>query len=423
MHRTSVWQVDAGAAPPTTQLAEPGHVDVAIIGAGFAGISAALALSEGGARVTVLEAHELGQGGSGLNGGQVIPGLKLSPSELLARFGPERGAAVVRFVMGTADVVFELVQRHGIECDAHRHGWIQGAVTAATMPAMAARAAEMNQWGGDAVVLDANEMNRRIGSHPGAYRGGWLNRRAGTVHPLNYLYGLVHAAQRAGAQICTRSRAVGITTRAGRWQVALSHGPALTADAVLLCANAYADGLWPELRESILAANSLQVATVPLPYAVLSGILPERQAVSDGRRVMNYYRIDPGGRFMIGGRGPFGTVMGRHYDELVRDMLRLFPQVRGTPIEHAWEGRVALTRDFLPHVHQPKPGVWLVIGCNGRGVGLMSALGTALGRQLLGRGATQPFEISPLRPLPLHRLHRLYAGGLIRWFRLLDRLG
>jgi glycine/D-amino acid oxidase-like deaminating enzyme len=421
MPSPSLWRATAGASPPTATLTESQRVDVAVIGAGYAGITAALALAEGGARVTVLEAGDIGEGGSGLNGGQVIPGLKLSPSELLARFGPERGTAVIRFTMATADRVFELVQRHGIDCDAQRNGWIQAAVSPATLPVMERRVAEAMEWGGDAILLDAAAMRRTIGSNPGAYCGGWLDRRAGTVHPLNYLQGLVRAAQHAGATVCTRSRALSISADAGRWRVATA-GPALTADAVLLFANAYADGLWPGLRTSILAANSLQVCTAPLSEAQLAAILPARQAVSDGRRVMNYYRIGPGGRFMIGGRGPFGAVAPRHYAELRRDTTRLFPALRDAPIEHAWEGRVALTRDYLPHVHQPRAGLWLALGCNGRGVGLMSALGIALGRQLLGGGAAQPFEISPVRPLPLHRLHRLYAGALIRWFRLLDRV-
>ena len=423
MDSASVWRASAAEAPATASLADSARVDVAVIGAGYAGITAALALANGGARVAILEAGALGEGGSGLNGGQVIPGLKNSPSELMTLFGPGRGAAVIRFTMGCADVVFELIQRHGIECDAQRHGWIQAAVSSAALPVMQRRAAESNQWGGDAIALDAQQVQTHIGSRAGAYCGGWLNRRAGTVHPLKYLYGLARAAQSAGAEIHTGSRAVSIKGCPGRWQVTLAHGATLTADAVLVCTNAYADDLWPCLRQTMLAAASLQIATAPLSDAVLSTILPQRQAVSDARRVMNYYRIGPRGQFMIGGRGPFGQAQARHYAELVRDAHQLFPQLRGVPIENRWAGRVALTRDFLPHIHQPRPGVWLALGCNGRGIGLMSALGTALGQQLLGGKATQPFEVSPLRPLPLHRLHRLYAGGLIRLLRLLDRLG
>ena len=423
MTPSSVWKYCASEAPQAARLTESLRVDVAVIGAGYAGITAALALATGGASVAVIEAGALGGGGSGLNGGQLIPGLKSSPSELIAMLGPERGAAVVRFVMGTADHVFELIRRHRIDCDAQRHGWIQAAVSPAVLPQMRSRATESSQWGGEGVVLDAREVKALIGSRTGVYCGGWLNRRAGTLHPLNYLYGLVRAAQAAGARIFAQSMATAITGDARRWQVGLAHGPTLTASEVLICTNAYADNLWPGLRQSMLAANSLQIATAPLAPQVLATLLPQRQAVSDGRRVMNYFRIGPLGRFMIGGRGPFGAARQRHYDDLLRDALNIFPQLRGVPIEQRWVGKVALTRDFLPHVHQPRPGLWLTLGCNGRGIGLMSALGTALGEQLLGRAATQPFEVSPVRPLPLHRLHRLYAGALIQGFRLLDRLG
>ena len=423
MTPSSVWKYCANDAPQTARVTESSRVDVVVVGAGYFGITAALALAAGGASVAVLEAGALGEGGSGLNGGQLIPGLKRSPSELIAQLGHARGEAVIRFVMGTAAHVFELVGRHGIECDAQRHGWIQAAVSASVLPKMKLRAAESNQWGGDAKVLDEQELRALIGNCPSVYCGGWLDRRAGTLHPLNYLYGLARAAQASGARIFTQSRVTAITSGGQLWRVGLAHGPMLTANAVLMGTNAYADNLWPGLRQSMLAANSLQIATAPLAAPVLAAILPQRQAVSDGRRVMNYYRVGPQGRFMIGGRGPFGEARQRHYGDLLRDALKLFPQLRGVPIEQRWVGKVALTRDFLPHVHQPMPGLWLVLGCNGRGVGLMSALGTALGQQLLGRTATQPFEVSRLRPLPLHRLHKLYAGGLIQWFRLLDRLG
>jgi glycine/D-amino acid oxidase-like deaminating enzyme len=285
------------------------------------------------------------------------------------------------------------------------------------------RVAEINERGGAAVLLDARETRRLLGTGADAYCGGWLNRDGGTLHPLNYLYGLVRAALAAGARIHTQSEAVQVSSESSSWQLRLAHGPALTADQVLICTNAYSDDLWPGLRQSILPASSLQIATAPLPAALLTQILPQGQAVSDSRRVMNYFRIGPQGRFMIGGRGPFSAARRRDYDGLIRAMWRLYPQLQGTAVEHFWAGQVALTRDFVPHVHQPQPGLWCVLGCNGRGIGLASALGTAIGSQLLGRADTHPFAVTPLRRLPLHRLHRLYAGGLIQYFRLLDRLG
>ena len=422
MTPVSVWVAGANNAPPTSRLSESSRVDVAIIGAGYTGISAALALTLGGARVAVLEQGALAAGASGLNGGQLIPGLKSSPSELIAQLGSQHGAAVIQFVMGSAALVFELVRKHGIDCDAERSGWIQPTVSRSALPELRLRAADCNRWGGDAVVLERQEIEELLGSRTGAYCGGWLNRGAGTLHPLNYLYGLVRAAQVTGATVFTQSKATQIDREDHLWQVRLAHGPTVSANDVLICTNAYSDDLWPGLRQSILPASSLQIATAPLAASLLAKILPQRQAVSDSRRVMNYFRIGPRGRFMIGGRGPFGEVRRRHYDELVRVMLDLFPQLQGVPVELCWGGKVALTRDFLPHIHQPKRGLWLALGCNGRGIGLMSALGTALGEQLLGLTATHPFAVSPLQPLPLHRLHKFYAGGLIRCFRMLDRL-
>ena len=417
-----VWASGAHQAPLTIRLPESRRVDVAVIGAGYMGVTAALALAAVGARVAVVEKGALAQGASGVNGGQVIPGLKSGPSGLIAQLGRDRGEAVIRYVMRSADVVFELVRQHGLDCGIARSGWIQATATRAAVPEMSARVAQCNQWGGDAVMLEAHELQPLLGSRTDAYRGGWLDRKAGTIHPLNYLYGLVCAAQGAGADIYTGSRAMDISRQGELWQLRLAHGPALTADAILVCTNAYTDDLWPGLRQSVLPASSLQVATAPLSASLLAQILPQRQAVSEGRRVMNYFRIGPQGRFVFGGRGPFRTARPHDYDELIRGMVRLYPQLQGVPVEYCWAGKVALTRDYLPHLHQPRPGLWLALGCNGRGIGLMSALGTSLGQQLLGRPATHPFAVSPLRPLPLHRLHKLYAGGLIQYFRLLDRL-
>ncbi|MBS0388827.1 MAG: FAD-binding oxidoreductase [Proteobacteria bacterium] len=423
MIAASVWTNQAGAAPKTGALPGPLRVDVAVVGAGYLGTTAALALAAGGARVAVLERGELGQGASGLNGGQVIPGLKRSPAEIEAQLGRERGGAVNRFVLRSADAVFELVARHGIECGAVRNGWIQAAASHAAWLQQRARVNEINERGGNATLLDARELQQLLGVRAGAYAGGWLNRDAGTLHPLNYLYGLARAALAAGVHLHTQSPVVGLQGQAPAWQLRLAHGPVVTAGQVLICTNAYSDDLYPGLRQSILPATSLQIASAPLAPELRAQILPQGQAVSDSRRVMNYFRIGPQGRFMIGGRGPFRAARRSDYDGLVSAMHRLFPQLRDVPVEYRWAGQVALTRDFLPHVHQPRPGLWCVLGCNGRGVALASALGTAIGEQLLGRPGTHPFEVTPLRRLPLHNLHRLYAGGLIQYFRLLDRLG
>lgn len=400
------------------------RADVVVIGAGYTGISTALALAQGGAKVAVLERGELGAGGSGLNGGQVIPGLKHDPDSLVRELGEARGTEVVRFVLGCADVLFDLVRAHNIDCEPVRTGWIQPTVSAVSMSMLKERALQFNHWGGEADVLDRNAVQQLLGSRPDVYCGGWINRRGGNVHPLNYLYGLVRAAQGAGATVHPGSNAIRISRARGSWDVTLQHGPTVTADRVVIATNAYTDDLWPGVRHTIVGANSLQLATAPLPPELLSSVLPQRQAVSDSRRVMNYYRIGPQGRLLFGGRGPFRLANGvQDYSNLTRAMHHFYPQLRDVPVEFCWNGKVALTRDSLPHVHQPQPGITILLGCNGRGVALSSALGIALGRHLLGAGPDLPFNARPIQPLPLHGLHKLYASLLIQYYRLADRVG
>jgi len=421
---SSIWSATANQTLSTQAVGQSASVDVVVVGAGYLGLCTALSLAEGGARVMVLEQGALGGGASGLNGGQVIPGVKPIPSQLVQLYGAHNAERVVAFANGSADTVFGLIAKHHIDCDAVRTGWIQPAVSARSLKALEVRASLHNRWGGDAIMLDAKEVQTLIGNQSGAYCGGWMHRSAGCVHPLNYLLGLVRAAQQQGVLVCTHSRVSGIRKEGAHWQVHTASGPVVRAEQVVLATNAYSHGLWPGLQQTVVAANSLQIATAPLADGVLSDILPKRQAVSDGRRVMNYYRRGPQGRILFGGRGPFvESPSSGAYHDLIRAMHALFPQLRDVPIEFHWSGKVALTRDYLPHIHRPSAGLWAVIGCNGRGVGLMSALGSALGKQIQGHQDANPFLVSAIERLPLHQLNHMYAGALIQYYRLLDQLG
>lgn len=195
----SLWATTAAPAPDTPPLAESGTADVVIVGGGFCGLSTALHLAERGIRPVVLEAREVGYGGSGRNGGQVIPGLKYDPADLVARFGRERGERLARFAGGTADVVFDLIARHGMDVPHRRAGWIQGAHTETGLAEVERRAAQWADLGAPTRVLDKAEAERLLGT--GRYRGGWLDGRGGAIQPLSYARGLARAALKAGASI------------------------------------------------------------------------------------------------------------------------------------------------------------------------------------------------------------------------------
>jgi glycine/D-amino acid oxidase-like deaminating enzyme len=413
----SIWAATAHPALELPVLKGDQSADVAIIGAGFTGLSAALALAEGGASVIVIDRQEPGFGASGRNGGQVIPGLKYDPDALDRMYGE----ATTAFAGRTADTAFSLIAKYGIDCDARRDGWIQATVKAAHLPAVEAR---MRQWqarGAPVEMLSATGMRQKTGSD--IFVGGWLDRRAGRLHPLNYVQGLARAAVGKGVQVFARSEAVTLKRSGADWQVGIAGGGSIRAAHVIVATNGYSGPLWPALKASVVPASSFQVATAPLPGALLAEILPEGSPVSDTRRVGNYFRIGPGNRLMLGGRGHFGEAPTEaDYAGVVQALHRNYPQVRALPIEFRWAGRVAMTADHLPHVHRPFDNLTMAVGYNGRGVALASALGTAIGENILDAAKRLPLRFTDIKPLPLHGLHPVYATMAIWYYKLRDAL-
>lgn len=417
MRMDSIWTVTAGAAPDTSSLADSAAADVAVVGAGYTGIAAALRLAQGGARVVVLDAGTPGMGASGRNGGQVIPGLKYDPDDLAAMYGEES----VDFVGGAADLVFDLIATHKIDCDPVRGGWIQPSMKHAHLKALHSRAAQWVKRGAPAEGLDRSETARLTGSQ--AFVGGWIDRRAGRLHPLNYMRGLLRVALAAGARVYGNTRVTGLRREGNRWLLSTAVGAPVTADEVVIGTNGYTDDLWPDLKRTVIPANSFQIATAPLNADALRSLLPEGSVVSDSRRVANYFRIGPGGRLLMGGRGTFAEPRSAaDYAFLTRAVVEIFPDLAGIPVEYGWAGRIALTRDFLPHIHQPVPNLTIALGYNGRGVALATAMGNAIGAHLLDRSALLPLKLTRINPLPLHDLHRQYATAMIYYYRLRDML-
>ena len=415
----SLWVVTAPPAAETPPLDGDAETDVCVVGGGYCGLSAALHLVEAGTRVVVLEAREPGWGASGRNGGQVIPGLKYDPDDLERKFPGEAGEALVRFAGATADIVFGLIGRHDMNVPHVRAGWIQGAHTEAGQRLAESRARQWQRRGVTAEVLDRAQVAAKLGNN--AYLGGWVDPRGGGVQPLAYARGIARAALSAGARIHGQSAAIRLEQRNGSWRIHTARG-VVTARRVLVATNGYSDGLIPGLRRTVVAANSFQIATEPLSDNVRRSVLPEGHVSSDTRKLLHYCRLDHEGRLLFGGRGPFREPKGvEDWAHLERLAARMFPQIAGTPITHRWSGRVAITRDFLPHLHEPEPGLVADVGCMGRGVGLQTAMGQALARYLQSSDPRMlPFPILPIRPIPFHAMRRVYVSAMVAWYRFTD---
>lgn len=417
----SLWAATAPPAVPTPALSESLRVDVAIVGAGYTGLSTALHLAEKGVSVCVLEANEPGWGASGRNGGQVNPTLKYDPDQLVRMYGAERAEPLIDTVSSSADLVFDLIKRHEIDCAPIRKGWMQVSYSDKGVAGLHARADQWARRGVPVQCLDASAVATRMGSE--AFAGGWLDGRAGAIQPLAYARGLVRAALAAGVRIHGQSAVTELQRQGSGWQVQTVCGAQVTADQVVLATNGYSSNLWPGMAQSILAANSFIVATKPLSGSLAESILPGQETVSTSQRLLLYFRKDAYGRLLMGGRGLFNDPTGpTDFTHLERSLALLFPQLGPLEFEYHWAGRIAITRDFMPHVHEPAPGLTLMLGCNGRGIGLCTSLGQQLAGRLCDKRAAFAYPVSPLQRLPLHGLQRLYIGAGVAWYSLLDRL-
>ncbi len=414
-----LWTETGIAAPDVPTLAADCAAETAIIGGGFCGLSAALHLAEAGREAILLEAETVGWGASGRNGGQVIAGLKLDPHEMTAKFGRERGLALHRFGAATTDLVFSLIERFQIRCEAHREGWIQAAHSPRIMAEIAARAADLAAQGEQVELLDRERMAALLGTD--FYRGGMLDRRSGMVQPYSYARGLAAAALAAGARIFAGTCVTHLEREGTRWRLRTPQG-SVTADQVLIATNGYTGDLHPALRPAMIVVQSYQVATEPLPPALDRTVLPSRLPVSDLMQLGVYFRRDDAGRFIIGGRGSL-TERERLdlFEDAAENAYRLYPALREIGFSLRWGGKLALTRDHLPRLVTLEPGLHAAYGCNGRGVALATMLGKLAAERLRGMAHPDlPIATLPPARYPLHAL-RLPAMMAIAKFRRLRR--
>ncbi|WP_102224766.1 NAD(P)/FAD-dependent oxidoreductase [Acidimangrovimonas sediminis] len=421
--RTSLYVRETGTPPVWPTLAEPLRTDVAVIGGGFTGLSTALHLAEGGTDVALLEAETPGWGASGRNGGQLNPGLKYDPAWFLKTFGPTKGREIVDFGWSTVDTAAALIDRLGIDCDLRRGGTIRAAATGAEVATIRQSFDDMAALGMPVDWVEGAELAAMTGHDH--YPAAFVDRRGGDVNPLALARGLARAAADAGAQVFGQSRVSALARHSDGWRLEVN-GHEVIAGRVLVACNGYADDLIPGLKQASVPVFSSILATPPLPEELASRILPGRQVLYEAGLVTVYYRVDAQNRLVIGGRGamrPSGDAA--TMQAVSRHAHRLWPGVAQAGWGYAWNGRVAITSDHLPHLHAPAPGLLIAYGYNGRGVALSNALGIRLAAALAPGGdpAGLPLPLSDLRRIPFHRFWRIGAQAAILNAQVRRRLG
>jgi glycine/D-amino acid oxidase-like deaminating enzyme len=420
----SLWAATACPRPVYQTMKADRRTEVAVIGAGYTGLSTALHLAREGHDVTVIEASEPGWGASGRNGGQIIAGLKYEPDLLEKDFGPRLGSAMVKTMGGGAALVRSLIEQYGMECHASFNGWIQAAHgEAGYRDTVLPRATQWRARGVQTTLLDSAQAAAMVGTPPSLYVGGWHDPRGGVLQPLSYARGLASAAMSEGAVIHAYSPARALRQEGQAWAIDLPGGT-LQADKVVLATNAFTDDLWPGLRQTVVPVTSFQIATHPLPEDIAQTIVPGGQGTTDTRRLLLYFRKDHMGRLVMGGRCPVDDNPGMEHTAALRDAVRrTFPQAASQPIEFLWSGKVALTKDSLPHVHLLAPNLFAALGCNGRGVAACTTIGKVMA-QFVGGMLAEAIDlpVTAPDPLALHAFRRLGVIFASHYYGMLDRL-
>lgn len=422
----NLWNHSAAPAPETSPLSGDISCDTAIIGGGFTGLSAALHLAEAGVDAVVLEAKAIGFGGSGRNVGLVNAGMWMRPDDIVDAIGETVGERMLRELGDGPAYVFELIGRHGIDCEAIHNGTLHLAVGDDGVEEIETRAGQWQRRGAPVEAISADAAAKLTGAK--GFAGALLDRRAGTVQPLGYARGLARAAMSSGARLFTDTPVVSASREGGNIVLRTARGQ-MRAKKLIIASNAYSGVVpsmtWSEHGQELVPMYYFQFATNPLPHDVISRILPHGQGCWDTGLVMTSFRTDKAGRLIFGSIGSLDA-LGRvtHQAFARRAVKALFPFIGGFEFEYWWDGQIGMTRNNLPCFHQPTENVWSIAGYNGRGISPGTVFGRALANVSIGNEDAMMLPITPVLPDGLRQVKSaFYNIGSVAKHLIDHRLG
>ncbi len=431
--RNSYYAATAPAAPAHAPLAGDADCDVAVVGGGLAGLSAALDLRRRGLDVLLLEAQQIGFGASGRNGGQAIHGLACEPEVVEAQLGMDEARRAWNLSIEALDLLRERIAEHRIDCE-WQDGWLGLATTPRKAAELAASADRLERvYGYPLTRIAAGELGRWIASP--RYHGGVHDPRSGHLHPLKYTRGLAAVAAAMGVRLHEGSPVQGLQAPQNGERPLLQGRSAagefrVRARQVLLAGNVYLHGtqppLVPALAPRVMPVGTYIACTERLPHATAAALIPDRSAVCDTNFVLDYFRSTADDRMLYGGRVSYSTVTPSDLAESLRQrMLRTFPQLAGARIEFAWGGFVDISMNRAPDFGRLPGNVYYLQGFSGHGLALTGLAGRLVAEAMTGDASRfDVFARLRHRPFPGGRLLRTPALVLgMAWYRLRDMLG
>jgi len=407
----------------------PESADVAVVGGGFCGLAAALALAKRGVKAVVLEAETIGWGASCRNGGMVLTGLKLPVPTLISRYGRELVGKMYAASLESIDLVEQIVKEERVECAFSRCGHLEVACKQSHFDAYAESAARISaEFGHELRIVPKGELRSEIGSD--IYFGGMVDDTSAGLNPAQYVTGLAKAAARAGACVYEGARVTGVKAEGAngsrKFRVETSRGP-LTAREVLLASGAYTTSATPALRKKVIPIGSYIIATEVLPQELAREVSPRNRMIYDSKHFLYYYRLTPDNRMLFGGRAAFfpeseNTV--RESAELLRQgMVDVYPQLRDTKVEFVWGGTLDFALDVMPHSGK-LDGMHFGLGFAGHGVAAATWMGAKLAGAICGDPDENPFSMIAFPGAPIGlRSGNTWALPLAgMYYRVLDWL-
>jgi glycine/D-amino acid oxidase-like deaminating enzyme len=402
------------------ELALPRESRVVIIGAGYAGLSAALELADQDMDCLVLDSNEPGFGGSTRNGGMVSSGANVGKRYMSKPMPADQAAPFLADAADAFTLIEDLIKREKIACGWTKSGYFLGAWCKNHFDEMSKKVVALNAVADSGCYLvPPDRQHEEIGSD--YYRGGMVVGRAAHLHPALYFKGLLDLCTKRGVSIASKTPVTKLSETATGWRVETPRGT-ISAGDVIIATNGYTGDITPQLKRRVVPVGSYIIATEELAPDLAASLSPKNRAISDTRRVLTYYRLSPDGKRMIfGGRAKFG-----HTDPvetapiLHRFMLDRFPQLKGTKITHAWTGNVAFTLDELPHMGKFE-NLHYALGCNGSGIAMMTYLGQQTARKVAGKSnRICAFDQPEFPSHPLYSGNTWFLPWIGRYFRTRD---
>ncbi len=414
---------DAAPRPEAYDTPPPADAEIAIVGSGYTGLSAALTLARAGRDVVVFDADAAGWGASSRNGGMVGPSFpKPGLAGLARRHGRERALAIMRESIESLTYLTGLIEREGIDCHFARVGRFRGAMSPGHHARMAREVETLAELGVPADLVPRERQHEEIGSD--LYHGGIVLLNDGGLHPGLYHLGLLDRAREAGARIVSHCRVEAVEPERQRIALRTARGE-VSAGHVVVATNGYTGPVTPHLRRRVVPIRTAIIATEPLPPETMDRLMPKRRMIGESRRLFHYFRPSPDGtRILFGGRT-------RHRADrpvengagLYEAMVEIFPELDGIGVTHSWSGLVAYTFDGTPHLGE-RDGVHYAMGWCGSGVGRSTFYGHKTALQLLGDPAGESaLDGLPFGTRPGYTGRPWFLPPAIVWNRLMDRIG